>query len=66
VPRRLLTLAAGDVAALLLFAAVGRTNHGEGALPLEVLGTAAPFVLGALPWHCPRQAETETRSLLRR
>jgi hypothetical protein len=35
------------VAALLLFAAIGRSNHGEGAFPLEVIGTAAPFVLGA-------------------
>mmetsp|Transcript_17691 Transcript_17691/g.44535 ORF Transcript_17691/g.44535 Transcript_17691/m.44535 type:complete len:258 (-) Transcript_17691:567-1340(-) len=35
----------GDAAALLLFAALGRANHGEGVTP-DTLGTALPFLLG--------------------
>ena len=42
---RIALLAAGDTAALLAFAAIGRQSHGEG-LGLEVLATAAPFVVG--------------------
>jgi hypothetical protein len=47
--RRAAALAGGDALALLLFAAIGRSSHGEdsglGAL-LQVAGTAAPFVAG--------------------
>eukprot|EP00891_Asterochloris_glomerata_P007343 jgi/Astpho2/7343/fgenesh1_pm.00114_%23_3_t len=41
-------LAAGDAAALLLFAAVGRRNHAEGLDLLGILGTASPFLAGWL------------------
>ncbi|MEW5304544.1 MAG: hypothetical protein WDW36_007149 [Sanguina aurantia] len=40
-----LQLAAGDVAALMAFAAVGRINHG-GVLDIETLLTALPFIAG--------------------
>lgn len=43
-PKRSALLAAGDLAALVLFAAVGRANHGEGDALGAVLVTAAPFV----------------------
>ena len=33
-----------DVLALLVFAAIGRNNHGEGLNVLALLGTAAPFI----------------------
>jgi hypothetical protein len=41
---RVALLVGGDATALLLFAAVGRANHGEGLA--GALGTAAPFLLG--------------------
>jgi hypothetical protein len=37
-----------DVLAVLVFAAVGRVSHDEGADALDVLGTAWPFLLGCL------------------
>ncbi|KAK9838317.1 hypothetical protein WJX81_004248 [Elliptochloris bilobata] len=43
---RAVLLAGGDAAALLLFAAVGRSSHSEGLAPVAVLATAAPFLLG--------------------
>jgi hypothetical protein len=54
--RRAATLLAGDTAALVLFAVLGRGSHGEatGLAALgETLRTAAPFVVGwlaAAPW----------------
>lgn len=51
-----LVLLAGDSAAFLLFAAIGRRSHGEAAglaAAWEVFQTAAPFLLGWLlvaPW----------------
>jgi hypothetical protein len=45
---------------------VGRSNHGEGALPLEVLGTAAPFVLGASALTENRNANGNALSFPRR
>lgn len=39
-------LAAGDLAALTLFAYVGRASHGMGSFDLGVLVTALPFYLG--------------------
>ncbi|PNH03153.1 hypothetical protein TSOC_010792, partial [Tetrabaena socialis] len=39
-------LAAGDLVALLLFAAAGRANHSGEGLAAETLSTALPFVLG--------------------
>ena len=39
------TLVAGDAAALLLFAIIGRINHGE-ILDWETFNTALPFMLG--------------------
>ncbi|KAG2436547.1 hypothetical protein HYH02_011484 [Chlamydomonas schloesseri] len=41
-----LVLAAGDAAALLLFAAAGRSNHGEATQAVDALGTALPFIIG--------------------
>lgn len=38
-------LAAGDLLALLTFAAIGRSNHGEGLDIASIVTTAAPFVL---------------------
>ena len=49
--RRVQLLAAGDAAALLLFAAAGRANHGE-LLGLELLTTALPFWAGVLLIAC--------------
>jgi hypothetical protein len=43
---RVLTLIAGDIAALALFAAVGRGSHGEGVFLSDVAGTALPFLIG--------------------
>ena len=39
-------LIAGDALALVVFAAIGRANHGEGSGVVEALATAAPFALG--------------------
>ena len=38
-------LAAGDLVALLAFAAAGRANHGEG-IDVETFVTALPFIVG--------------------
>jgi|YNPNPStandDraft_1061719.scaffolds.fasta_scaffold18083_3 uncharacterized membrane protein YeaQ/YmgE (transglycosylase-associated protein family) len=49
--RRMAILVAGDIVALLVFAAIGRRSHGEATGPgaiLEVARTAAPFILGWL------------------
>jgi hypothetical protein len=61
--RARLTLIAGDAAAFLLFAVVGRRSHGS-ATGIEALGevvaTAAPFVLGwafVAPWLGAYRAE---------
>lgn len=46
-------LVIGDAIALLVFAGIGRLSHGETAAPGEIIGTAAPFLLGwflASPW----------------
>ncbi|KAK9906716.1 hypothetical protein WJX75_006698 [Coccomyxa subellipsoidea] len=43
---RLALLAGGDAAALLLFAAIGRANHGESLDPASVLSVAWPFLAG--------------------
>ena len=40
---------AGDLLALVLFAIIGRINHGE-ILDLETLTTVLPFWLGTVPW----------------
>jgi hypothetical protein len=54
--RQTAILVAGDLAALLAFAAIGRRSHGEAAglaAALEVARTAAPFIAGWLavaPW----------------
>ena len=44
--RRIALLVGGDTAALLLFAAIGRRNHGEGLQILETFNTALPFLVG--------------------
>ena len=43
---RLAQLVAGDGLAILLFAAIGRGNHGEGLELGEVFATAMPFLIG--------------------
>ena len=43
---RSLKLAAGDVLAIMTFAAIGRGNHGEGMFLGDVFGTALPFLIG--------------------
>jgi hypothetical protein len=44
--RRIALLAAGDLAVLLAFAAVGRVNHGEPLTVSDTLTTALPFIVG--------------------
>jgi hypothetical protein len=46
--RRTLEAAALDLLAVLVFALGGRATHGEGSLLVGTLGTAAPFLAGAL------------------
>lgn len=41
-------LVAGDLAALTLFAYVGRASHGMSAFDLGVVVTALPFLVGAM------------------
>ena len=43
---RAVALVAGDIATLMLFAAIGRGNHGEGVFLADVAATAAPFAIG--------------------
>jgi hypothetical protein len=50
--RRVRLLAAGDAASILLFAAIGRLNHGE-LLDLDLLITAIPFWAGVVALHQP-------------
>lgn len=38
-------LVSGDILGLLLFAVIGRVNHGE-ILDVETIGTALPFMIG--------------------
>lgn len=42
---RVLLLVGGDAAILLLFAATGRSNHGEAVSAGSILATAAPFLI---------------------
>lgn len=44
--RRVALLAAGDLAVLLAFAAVGRMNHGEPLTVGDTVSTALPFIIG--------------------
>lgn len=39
-------MAAGDLAVLLAFAAVGRHSHGEPVTAAETFSTALPFIIG--------------------
>lgn len=45
-------LAAGDAAVLVLFAAIGRGNHGEEVLSFSTFLTALPFMVGELVAWC--------------
>jgi hypothetical protein len=45
-PQRMALLAAGDLAVLLAFAAVGRHSHGEPLTLDETFKTALPFIIG--------------------
>lgn len=49
--RRVALLAAGDLAVLLAFAAVGRVNHGEPLSVSDTVLTALPFIIGACCWQ---------------
>jgi hypothetical protein len=51
--RRIALLAAGDLAVLLAFAAVGRVNHGEPLTVGDTLTTALPFIVGELAMQHP-------------
>jgi hypothetical protein len=44
--RRIALLAAGDLAVLLAFAAVGRHSHGEPLTVTDTFNTALPFIIG--------------------
>lgn len=44
--RRIALLAAGDLAVLLAFAAIGRHNHGEPLALADTFSTALPFIIG--------------------
>lgn len=44
--RRMALLAAGDLAVLLAFAAVGRHSHGEPLTVSDTFNTALPFIIG--------------------
>jgi hypothetical protein len=44
--KRKAILLAGDVAAFSVFATIGRASHGEGLNPIDIVGTASPFILG--------------------
>jgi hypothetical protein len=54
-PRRIPALAfAADVIAVVVFAAVGRLNHGEPESLSGLLATAAPFLIGLVAaWATP-------------
>lgn len=45
-PKRVALLAAGDLAVLLAFAAIGRMNHGEPVAAADTVSTALPFIIG--------------------
>lgn len=45
-PQRIALLAAGDLAVLLAFAAVGRHSHGEPLTVTDTFNTALPFIIG--------------------
>lgn len=51
--RRVVLLAAGDLAVLLLFAAIGRANHGEPLTVSSTISTAMPFIIGENPVLIP-------------
>ena len=44
--KRRAILLAGDVASFFVFATIGRASHGEGLNPIDIVGTASPFILG--------------------
>jgi hypothetical protein len=57
----------GDIAILLLFAAIGRSSHNEGGGVLATIAVAAPFLVGwfvAAAWTRPyaRQALRSVRN----
>jgi hypothetical protein len=54
-PNRRFAWPAIDVAAVLLFVAVGRRNHDEGSSVSGVFGTAAPFLIAlVIGWFVSR------------
>lgn len=49
-----LVLGAGDLVALLTFAAAGRINHG-GVIDVETLFTALPFIASRCRYFCSKE-----------
>ena len=52
--RRIALLVGGDLSALLIFAAIGRANHGESLDPASVVSVAWPFIAGNVGSSLPR------------
>lgn len=59
-------LAAGDLAVLLAFAAVGRHSHGEPLTVSDTFNTALPFILGESDGWSGRAAAEQHLSALGR
>ena len=62
-------LVAGDLLVFLLFAALGRQSHEEGANLVQVVGTAAPFAIGwfaVAPWLGAFSSTAPPRAFLER
>jgi hypothetical protein len=58
-----LLAATADVVAVLVFAAVGRADHGEAFDVLALLGTAAPFLAGVVVAWATRYVRSDPASL---
>jgi Protein of unknown function (DUF3054) len=65
VTRRAVVAALVDIAAIVLFVAIGRRNHSEGEAVDAILTVAAPFLIAlavgwiaARAWERPMQVET--------
>jgi cytochrome bd-type quinol oxidase subunit 1 len=58
--RRLLAL---DVVAVIAFVVIGRRNHDEGGDFLDVVGTAAPFLIGLVAGWLVARADRDPSSV---
>jgi len=67
-----LLLASGDIVSFLVFAAIGRSTHGEAALTalFAVVATAAPFIVGwfvvAIPGGAFKNPRAGVRQVVQR